>query len=370
MSTVEQCDVVVIGAGVVGLAVARALALSGREVLVLEAANRSGTGVSSRNSEVIHAGIYYPSGSLKARLCVAGREALYRYCAQRGVPHRRLGKLLIAASAAELPLLVSHAERAAANGVADLVELSGQQVQALEPQVRCEGALLSPSTGIVDAHALMEALQADCEAHGGIVAFGSTVTRGELGARGLRLQVGEREPTYLAARYVVNCAGLGAQAVSASLSGVPRASIPPLHLAKGHYFALAGRAPFSRLVYPLPDGGGLGIHVTLDLAGAARFGPDVVWTDRIDYDFTAGRAAAFVTAIRRYYPELDPARLRPAYVGVRPKLSGPAEVAADFCVRDPAAHAGAPYVALYGIESPGLTAALAIGDYVAAKVTQ
>jgi L-2-hydroxyglutarate oxidase LhgO len=370
MGSVEQCDVVVIGAGVVGLAVARALALSGREVLLLEAAGRCGTGVSSRNSEVIHAGIYYPTGSLKARLCVAGREALYPYCAKHGVPHRRLGKLLIATSAAELPLLASHATRAAANGVDDLVELSAQQAQALEPQVRCAGALLSPSTGIVDAHALMDALQADCEAHGGIVAPGSTVTRGELEARGVRLQVGAAEPTDLAARYVINCAGLSAQALSASLWGVPAASIPPLRLAKGHYFALSGRAPFSRLVYPMPDAGGLGIHVTLDLAGAARFGPDVVWTDRIDYDFTAGRVAAFVTAIRRYYPGLDAARLRPAYVGVRPKLSGPGEAAADFCVRGPSDHAGAPYLALYGIESPGLTAALAIGDYVAAMVIQ
>ena len=306
MSAVEQCDVVVVGAGVVGLAVARALALSGREVLVLEAANRSGTGVSSRNSEVIHAGIYYPTGSLKARLCVAGREALYPYCAQHGVPHRRLGKLLIAASASELPLLASHAARAAANGVADLVELSGKQAQALEPQLRCAGALLSPSTGIVDAQALMDALQADCEAHGGIVALGSTVTRGELEARAVRLQVGEGEPTSLAARCVVNCASLGAQALSRSLSGVPDNSIPPLHLAKGHYFALAGRAPFSRLVYPLPDAGGLGIHVTLDLAGAARFGPDVVWSDRVDYDFTAGRAPAFVSRGPSLLPRARP----------------------------------------------------------------
>ena len=361
----NHAEAVVVGAGVVGLAVARALALSGREVLVLEAADAIGTGISSRNSEVIHAGIYYATGSLKARLCVAGREALYRYCVVRGIPHRRLGKIIVATSAAEVPVLAKYRAQARANGVHDLQPLTRAEVQALEPAVQCEAGLLSPSTGIVDAHALMLAYQADIESRGGFVLPGSAVLGGSLRERSVVLQVDGPEPTELEADLVVNCAGLAAQQLSMAVEGVPGAAVPPRHLAKGHYYTLSGRPPFQHLVYPLANSAGLGVHVTLDLQGAARFGPDVHWIESVDYSFVQGLRADFAAAIRLYYPQIDESRLQEAYTGIRPKVSGPGQAAADFCVRGPADHGNSPYAALYGIESPGLTSSLALADHVA-----
>jgi L-2-hydroxyglutarate oxidase LhgO len=360
----EQVDCVVIGAGVVGLATARALALAGREVLVLEAERTIGTGVSSRNSEVIHAGIYYPTGTLKARLCVAGRELLYQYLSSRGIEHKRLGKLILATSADEIPTLRKYQAQALANGVDDLRWPSADEIRELEPSVRCIAGLLSPSSGIIDSHGLMLGFQADLEACGGTVAFDSRVQAGQLLADAVMLQIAGDPPLTLRARTVVNCAGLGAQSVSCSLEGMPTASVPARFLAKGHYFVMTGRPPFRRLVYPLANAAGLGTHVTLDLSGNARFGPDVLWLDEVDFSFDESRKDEFLQAIRLYYPEMDASRLQPAYTGIRPKLSGPGQPAADFCIRGPAQHSGQPYVALYGIESPGLTASMAIGQHV------
>jgi L-2-hydroxyglutarate oxidase LhgO len=361
----ERVDCVVVGAGVVGLAVARELAMAGREVLVLESQRAIGTGTSSRNSEVIHAGIYYATGTLKARLCVAGRERLYQYCARNGVEHRRLGKLIVATSRDEVPTLARYAAQARANGVDELQPLDEAQVRALEPDVNCVAGLLSPASGIVDSHGLMLAYQADLEAHGGVIAFNTPIIGGAMHPDRVVVHTGGAEPYRLLARTVVNCAGLEAQQVSAAIAGVPPARIPSRYLAKGHYFAMSGRAPFTHLVYPVANAAGLGTHVTLDLAGNARFGPDVQWIDDIDYGFDESRKAEFVAAIQRYYPQLDAAQLYPAYTGIRPKIAGPGQPAADFCLRGPVEHGG-PLLALYGIESPGLTASLAIAEYAAA----
>jgi L-2-hydroxyglutarate oxidase LhgO len=362
----EQIDCAVIGAGVVGLAVARALALSGREVIVLEGESAIGTGISSRNSEVIHAGIYYPIGSLKARLCVAGRELLYRYCAHNAVEQRRLGKLIVATSNDDAPILAKYEAQARANGVYDLRRLTAGEAAQLEPEVRCVAALLSPSTGIVDSHGLMLAYQAELEAHQGVIALNSPVHGGSLHPSGIVLEVGGAAPTIVRAASVVNCAGLNAQWVSQRMLGVPPQSIPGRFLAKGYYFSLTGRSPFRHLVYPLASSAGLGIHVTLDLSGNARFGPDVQWIGSIDYGFEEARKAEFVKAIRLYYPQLDDARLQPAYTGIRPKISDVGQSPADFCIRGPSEHGHCHYVALYGIESPGLTASLAIAEHVLA----
>ncbi len=361
----ERLDCVVIGAGVVGLAVARALALRGREVVVLEAANAIGTGASSRNSEVIHAGIYYPAGSLKALLCVQGREQLYAYCEARGVAHTRLGKVIVAATDAELPTLAKYLHAARANGVHDLEQLDRARIHELEPSVKCVAGLLSPSTGIIDSHALMLALQGDVEANGGVLALGSPVLSGVVGDNEVRLEVGGTEPTSVTARSVVNSAGLAAPAVARSLDGLRRARVPQEYFARGHYFVLNGLSPFRRLVYPIAEHGGLGVHVTLDLAGRARFGPDVEWIEKPDYAFDRSRKPQFVAAIRRYYPELDETRVEEGYTGIRPKISGPAETAADFVISGPADHGVRGLVNLFGIESPGLTASLAIAERVA-----
>jgi len=362
----ERIDCAVVGAGVVGLAVAQAIARAGREVIVLESERAIGTGISSRNSEVIHAGIYYPTGSLKARLCVSGRELLYRFCAQNAVEHRRVGKLIVATSAAEIPTLEKYHAQALANGVTDLRPLTVAEAAQLEPEVHCAAALLSPSTGIVDTHGLMLAYQAALEAHGGVLALGSPVEGGSLDQSGTTLEIGGASPMILRADMVVNCAGLGAQTVSGALSGVPEASIPPRFLAKGYYFSLTGRSPFRHLVYPVANSAGLGTHVTVDLNGGARFGPDVQWIEHVDYGVDESRKAEFVRAIKLYYPQIDDSRLQPAYTGIRPKISKAGEPAADFCFRGPAEHGGCPYVALYGIESPGLTASLAIAEHVVA----
>jgi L-2-hydroxyglutarate oxidase LhgO len=360
----DHFDCVVIGAGVVGLAIARALALRARDVLVLEGERAIGTGISSRNSEVIHAGIYYPTASLKAELCVTGRGLLYAYCEARQVPHRRLGKLIVAAATDELPVLGGYLRQASANGVDDLTELSGAQLRTLEPELDCVAGLLSPASGIVDSHALMLAYQADLEAQGGIVSMGAPVTGGAVSRGGIELRVGGRSPTSLRTSLLVNAAGLEAQRVSACLEGLRADAVPPRFLAKGQYYALQGRSPFGRLVYPTGSSAHLGTHVTLDLHGRTRFGPDVAWVRDIDYSFDDSRRAGFVAAIRRYYPALDELRLQPAYTGIRPKVAGPDQPAADFCIRGPADHDGCPYVALYGIESPGLTASLAIAQHV------
>ena len=363
----EKVDAVVIGAGVVGLAVARALALAGREVLVLDAARAIGTGTSSRNSEVIHAGIYYPPGSLKARLCVAGKRALYAYCAERGVPAKAVGKLIVATHDRERPVLAALARTAARNGVADLAELGPAEAARLEPELRCVSALLSPSSGIVDSHALMLSFQGDLEAAGGLVALGSPVEGGEVREDGVRLEIGGAEPLALHARTVVNAAGLAAPAIARSIRGVPPERVPPAYLAKGVYFGLSGvRAPFRRLVYPVPEQAGLGIHATVDLGGQVRFGPDVEWVERPDYEVDPARAEKFTAAIRTYWPGLPDGALRPDYAGIRPKIAGPGEPAADFWIEGPDGHGCPGLVNLFGIESPGLTASLAIADHVLA----
>ena len=363
----EQVDTAVIGAGVVGLAVARALAMAGREVVVLEAETAFGTGTSSRNSEVIHAGLYYPTGSLRAQLCVRGKQLLYDYCASHGVAHQRCGKLIVASQADELAALDRLQATAHANGVFDLQRLSVAQAQTLEPALLCVGALLSPSTGIIDSHGLMLALLGDAERHGAMLALCSPVLGGRVVSEGIELDVGGSAPMTLRARSVVNSAGLHAPALARLLAGLPASSVPQDHLAKGCYFTLTGRAPFSRLVYPAPgQSGHLGVHLTLDLGGQARFGPSFEWVDRSDYTVAAAGADAFYEQVRCYWPGLPDGALQPGYAGLRPKISGPGEPAADFRIDGPALHGVPGLVNLFGIESPGLTASLAIAERVTA----
>ncbi|MGE0713872.1 MAG: NAD(P)/FAD-dependent oxidoreductase [Alphaproteobacteria bacterium] len=360
----ESLDCVVIGAGVVGLAVARALALAGREVVVLEKAEAIGTETSSRNSEVIHAGIYYPTGSLKAQLCVAGKHLLYDYCRAHGVPFRNCGKLIVATDDDQVPKLAAIGAKAAENGVPDLVPMTAAEVERLEPAVRCRAALFSPSTGIIDSHSFMLALQGDAEAAGAMIAFHTPVLGGRATDAGIVLEAGGAEPMTVRCRSVVVSAGLHAPSVAASIAGVPRQTVPRQLYAKGNYFSLLGRQPFGRLVYPMPDRHGLGVHVTIDLGGQARFGPDVEWIEEIDYDVDPRRCDGFYAAVRAYWPELPDGALVPAYSGIRPKISGPGEAAADYRIDGPADHGVPGLVCLYGIESPGLTAALAIGERV------
>ncbi len=359
----ERADCVVVGAGVVGLAVARRLALAGREVVVLEAADAIGTEISSRNSEVIHAGIYYPTGSLKARLCVAGKEALYAYCAAHGVPLKRLGKLIVAANSREEAGLAALKAKAEANGVYDLVWLSAAEALRLEPALRCTAALLSPSTGILDSHAFMLSLQGEAEAAGAAIAFETPVLRGEPADGGLTIETGGGAPMRLHCGLVVNCAGLDAPALSGRIAGVQR--VPTPYLAKGSYFTLSGRSPFRHLIYPMPEPGGLGVHLTIDMAGQARFGPDVEWVAERHYAVDPRRAEKFYAAIRTYWPALADGALAPGYSGIRPKISAPEAPAADFTIHGPAETGVPGYAALYGIESPGLTASLAVADAVA-----
>ena len=362
----ETIDTVVIGAGVVGLAVARQLALAGREVLILEAEASFGTQTSARNSEVIHAGLYYPTGSLKARACVRGKELLYRYCIERGVAHRRIGKLLIAAAEAEWPALAGYAQRAAANGV-PLQPLTAAEIRRLEPVVRAVAGLYSESTGILDSHRLMLALLGDAEQAGAMLVTHTPVTGARIEPNGIVLCTGGDAPFELCCRSLVNAAGLHAQTLARRIAGFPAECIPPTFYAKGHYFTLSGRAPFQHLVYPMPDHAGLGIHVTLDLGGQCKFGPDVSgWPTAPDYAFESGLEDQFYRAIRRYYPDLPDGALQPGYTGIRPKVTGPTEAAGDFIVQGPAAHGVAGLVNLFGIESPGLTACLALAEQVLA----
>jgi L-2-hydroxyglutarate oxidase LhgO len=366
-STTTSADVGVIGAGVIGLAIARQLARAGREVFLIEKERFVGFHTSSRNSEVIHAGIHYPPGSRKARLCVRGRDALYAYCVERDVPHARLGKLVVATCEEELPALEHIRTAAAANGV-ELGWLDAAEVRELEPEVSAVRGLWSPLTGIVDSHAFMSALREDAERSGATVVLGTPVLSGRLAADGVELSLGGDEPARVRFATVINCAGLWAPEVARRIEGFPPASIPPQRYAKAHYFVLSGRSPFHHLVYPVPVPGGLGTHVTLDLAGRARFGPDVQWVDSVDYRFDESREAGFRDSIRRYWPGLPDGALQPGYTGIRPKVTGPGEPAADFLVHGPAVHGVPGLVHLYAIESPGLTAALPLAEEVAAQV--
>jgi L-2-hydroxyglutarate oxidase LhgO len=332
--------------------------------LVLETAGQIGTATSSRNSEVIHSGIYYSPGSLKARLCVAGRTRLYAYCHERGVPHRQVGKLILATTESDVAILHRYRQLADANGVGDLPWLSTEDVRQLEPAVECVRAIHSPLTGIVDTHTLMLAFQGDLESAGGQVIFRSPLMGASVHPDGFELQVGGSAETTLVCRELVNCAGLAAPTVARGIKGMSHQSVPRERFAKGHYYSLSGRSPFGRLVYPVAETAGLGIHVTLDLGGHARFGPDVQWIDSIDYSFDESRRPTFIEAILRYYPDLDPTRLQADYTGIRPKISGPDEPAADFRIDGPETHGTPGLVNLMGIESPGLTASIAIGAYV------
>ncbi|QNK66720.1 NAD(P)/FAD-dependent oxidoreductase [Variovorax sp. PAMC26660] len=360
----DEIDCAVIGGGVVGLAVARALALDGREVLVLETEGAIGTGTSSRNSEVIHAGIYYPQGSLKARLCVEGKQLLYAYAAERGLPHQRCGKLIVATSAEQAGQLEAIRAKAAANGVDDLVQITAEQAIAMEPQLHCVAALHSPSTGIVDSHALMLSLLGDLENADGMLALKSPITRAECGD-GAIILIAE-DGTKLRCRSVVNAAGLGAPALARRFEGLPPTAVPAEYFAKGNYFTLSGKAPFGRLIYPVPEPGGLGVHLTVDLGGQAKFGPDVQWVACAD-DLVVdpARGDSFYAEVRKYWPALPDGALIPGYAGMRPKISGPGEPAADFVIDGPETHGVPGLVNLFGIESPGLTSSLAIGRHVA-----
>lgn len=368
----DRVDALVIGAGVVGLAVARSLAQAGLETIVAEAQNGIGQGVSSRNSEVIHAGLYYAPGSLKARLCVRGKLLLYALCESHGVPYRNCGKLTVANSAAEEAALRSLQQRAATNGV-PVEWLDAAQAKALEPALRCSAALLSPSTGVVDSHGLMLALQADLERAGGMVAFGSAVRSAKLSADGghvVRLADGSE----LEAGILVNSASLHACALARSFEGLQPRFVPRESFAKGNYYALSGRAPFSHLIYPAPADAWLGVHLTLDLGGQAKFGPDLEWLDvtapeQIHYAVDPRRAEGFYAEVRRYWPQLPDGALAPSYSGVRPKIHGDGETAPDFRIDGPALHGVRGLVNLFGIESPGLTSALAIAEDVRAMLT-
>ena len=404
----DEVECVVVGAGVVGLAAARALALAGYEVIVVDRAYTIGFETSSRNSEVIHGGLYYPPGSLKARSCVDGRLRLYAYCRERGVPHNRIGKLIVATSEAEIGGLEKIAVTARGNGVEDLEWLTPSQARRFEPALRCVAALLSPSTGIVDSHALMPAYQGEAEAgageghfqqgrgrgiadeevsvSGGPGIHGATGRQAEAlpagaavilrtpvisGAAcdpGFELAIGGDEPTTIRCRFLVNSAGLYAPALAHTIAGLPTATIPRAYFCRGVYFTLTGRAPFSHLIYPVPVAGGLGVHITLDLAGQPRFGPDVEWISSVDYAVDPARGAVFYEAVRTYWPGLRDGALRPGYAGIRPKISGPTEPAADFVVQGAETHGVPGLVNLYGIESPGLTASLPLADEVVRKL--
>ena len=363
----DNIDCAVVGAGAVGLAVARALAQAGREVVILEQARAIGTATSARNSGVIHAGIYYPPGSLRARLCVAGRQALYAYCGERGIAHRRCGKLIVATDEAQASQLQEIARKAAANGVDDLQWLSADEARSLEPALRCSAALLSPQTGIIDSHGLMLALQGDFENAGGIVALHGALARAECKPGGMVLHMADA--SQLHSPVVVNAAGLAAPDLARRFEGMPQPGLPQAFYAKGNYFTLAGRAPFSRLIYPVPEAAGLGVHLTLDLAGQAKFGPDVQWVDDPeDLQVDPQRGEAFYAEVRRYWPGLPDGALQPGYAGMRPKISGPGQPATDFMVSGPTEHGIAGLVHLFGIESPGLTSCLALADEVMAEL--
>lgn len=361
----ENADAVVIGAGVVGLAIARALSMRGREVIILEATGMIGSETSSRNSEVIHAGIYYPQGSLMARLCLEGRQRLYAFCRDHDVTAKKCGKMIVATTREEIGKLAEIAGHARKNGVGDLYEVNASAACKMEPSLHCVGALISPSTGIIDSHAYMIALRGDAENAGAMIAFHAPVVSGRIGDGGIVLNVGGDQPMRLRCRTVINAAGLHAPALARSITGIPADRIPAAYFAKGSYFSLSGRSPFSRLIYPVPVPGGLGVHLTLDLSGQARFGPDVEWVETIDYTVDPARGDRFYEAIRRYWPGLPSNSLQPAYAGIRPKIA-PADVRwSDFRIERHASPGGSALINLFGIESPGLTSSLALADHVA-----
>ena len=366
-------QVLVVGAGVVGLAVARAAAIAGHDVVVAEAASGIGTGVSSRNSEVIHAGLYYPTGSRRAYHCPRGRRMLYDFCASHGVPHRKCGKLVVATNADEIGRLEAVHKQAQANGVEGVEIIDAAAAKRLEPELACVAAMRSPESGIIDSHRFMLALLGDLEDRGGAVAFNSAIVRLKPSGGGWDVQVGAQvgggEGQWLHFDAVVNSAGLGAQGVARATEGYPPERVPRRVLAKGNYFGFAGRPAFSRLIYPVPVPGGLGVHVTLDLAGRMRFGPDVEWIEHENYDVDAGRADAFYQRIRDYWPRLPDHSLTPDYAGIRPKLTGKGEPAADFMIEGPQEHGLPRLVNLFGIESPGLTCALTLGEEVASYLS-
>lgn len=365
----DRVECIIAGAGIVGLAVARTLALAGREVIVAEATGDIGTGTSSRNSEVIHAGIYYPAGSAMARLCVAGRQMLYRYCEDHRVPYRRCGKLIVATGADDTERLAAIRTRAATNGVTDLVALSANEARAMEPALNCTGALHSPSTGIVDSHALMLALRGDAEGASAAFAFHAPLVAARREERGFTVTIGDDAPMTLGCDLLINAAGLNAPSVARAIEGLPPEHIPTAYYAKGNYFACTTRVPFSHLIYPLPEPGGLGVHLTLDIGGAGRFGPDVEWVDTLAYDVDPDRAQRFYPAIRRYWPDLPDGALVPAYSGIRPKIVPPGALAQDFLIQGEQRHGVPGLVNLFGIESPGLTASLAIAEEIRALTT-
>jgi L-2-hydroxyglutarate oxidase LhgO len=364
----ETIDCAVIGAGVVGLAIARKLAMNGHEVVILEAEDAFGTHTSARNSEVIHAGIYYASGSLKAQLCVAGRKALYHYCAEHNVNHQRIGKVIVACDESEVAGLEKYKAQAETNGVDDLRMLSRTELAEMEPAVRCIAGFLSPSTGIIDSHGLMLSYLGEAEDRGAMLALSSPVHGGRVESDGIVLEVGGKEPMTVKCRTVVISAGLRAPDVARSISGIPTATIPSTYYAIGHYYTLTTKSPFNRLIYPVARPDWLGVHVTIDLGGRVKFGPDFEWIDRVDYRFDERREASFYKAIRHYYPGLRDGTLNPGYTGIRPRITGPGEPVQDFTFHDSQVHGVKGLVALYGIESPGLTSSLAIADYVAERI--
>jgi L-2-hydroxyglutarate oxidase LhgO len=361
----KDIECIVIGAGVVGLAIARFLALSGRDVLIIEQSDSIGTGTSSRNSEVIHAGLYYPAGSLKARLCVQGKHWLYDYCAQRGIAHRRLGKLIVACDESEHPVLTSIAQKATANGVTDLQWLNAREARALEPQLVCTAALLSPSTGIIDSHALMLAYQGDAHNAGAQTVYRcSMLVARVLADGGFKVSFGGPDPMTLTCDWLINSGGLHAVDLAHKIEGLAAEHIPRAFLCKGSYFNLQGKAAFDHLIYPVPQAAGLGVHLTLDLGGQAKFGPDTEWVQQENYDVDLSRSDGFYAAVRRYWPDLKDGALEPGYSGIRPKISGPGEPATDFVLSGPAEHGIPGLMNLFGIESPGLTASSAIAQEV------
>ena len=360
----ETADCIVVGAGVVGLGVARTLAAAGREVLVLEAEPRIGEHTSSRNSEVIHAGLYYKKGTLRQHLFPRAPRLMYAYCAEHGVPHKRLGKLVVARRAEEVEPLRHHMAHAAEAGLDDLQWLTPDQARELEPNLSCHAAYLSPSSGIVDSHALMLTYQGEVENRGGRVVLRAPVTGGEVMSHGIRVDVGGADPTTLMCKTLINCAGHGAPPLARAIAGVPADKVPRNFFRRGVYFSVTGR-PFKRLIYPMHGPGGMDIHAVIDLAGNVRFGPDVEWVDRLDYTVDPDRAEAFYRSIRTFWPALPDGALAPAYAGIRPKITGPDEPPADFVIQGPRDHGIPHLVNLFGIESPGLTSSLAIGEYVA-----
>ena len=368
MSSIDKIECAVIGAGVIGLAVARELAIQGREVVILESEGAIGTGTSSRNSEVIHAGIYYPEGSLKARLCVRGKELLYSYCSKNGIDFSCCGKLIVATRETQIKKLEELQQKAINNGVQNMLRLNQTQVKQLEPHLNTVGALLSPSTGLIDTHSLMLSFLGEAEEQGAVIAFNSPVIGGTINDDCIRLRIGGNQPTEIGCDYVINTGGLYAQAIVATIEGFPEAHIPDIYFAKGNYFVLNRKSPFKRLIYPVPDEAGLGVHLTLDLEGQARFGPDVEWVDQIDYAVDPSRIYNFYTAIREYWPNLPEGSLSAAYSGIRPKLNGPETPQSDFVISGPETHNVQGLINLFGIESPGITASMALAEEVLTKL--